>query len=127
LIEIPEATIRSRAAAGATPKLAMPSPDMSMTRRAAGSGKRSNAAAAASSAAPIAVRPLELRLVLRTAAANVAALSASSTRCHPTVTLIWSGSDHSRINTSIPPGMAATASTRRRFSKARATPSCWSR
>jgi hypothetical protein len=93
-----------------------------MIRRPAGSGRLSNAAAAASSAGPMAVRPFELRLVLRTAAAKAAPLSTSPTRCHPTVILIWSGSDHSRTSTSIPPGTVDTASTSLRFSKARAIP-----
>jgi hypothetical protein len=122
LIEIPAATIRSRAAVGGKPKLAIPSPEISMIRRPAGSGKLSNPAAAARSAGPMAVRPFELRLVLRTAAAKAAAVSTSPTRCHPTVILIWSGSDHSRTSTSIPPGTADIESTSRRFSKARAMP-----
>jgi hypothetical protein len=122
LIEIPAATTWSRAAIGGKPKLAIPSPEMSMIRRSAGSGTRSNAEAAASSAGPIAVSPLELRWVARTAAASAAASSAPATLCQPTVTSIRSGSDHSSTSTSMPPGMADIASRRRGFSKARAMP-----
>jgi hypothetical protein len=127
LIEIPAATMRSRATAGGSPKFAIPSPEMSMIRRVAGSGVWSNAAAAASNAGPIAVRPSELRFVVRTAAAKAAALSPSASRVHPTVTTVRSGSDHSRTSASIPPGRAKIALTSRGFSNARAMPLRWSR
>src|SRR5271166_2905068 len=124
LIAIPPATMRSRAAAGGNPKFAIPSPEMSIIRCPAGSGKRSKVAAAASSAGPIAVIPAELRRVARTAAAKASALPVSATRVQSTVTAILSGSDHSRTSASIPPEAADIASTRRGFSKARAMPSC---
>jgi hypothetical protein len=101
----------------------MPSPDKSIVRCCAGSGSCSNAEAAASSAGPIAVSPLELRRVARTAAENAAALSRSATRVHPTVTSILSGSDHSSTSTSIPSGAADMACTSAAFSNARAIPS----
>ncbi len=97
-----------------------------MTRRRAGCGSRSNWAAAASSAGPIAVIPLELRRVARTAAAKARALCASAIGVQSTLTAILSGSDHSRTSASIPPAAAAIAAARRGSSKARAMPSCWS-
>jgi hypothetical protein len=124
LIVIPALTTASRAAAGGRPRLASPSPEMSMTRRAAGCGNASNCAAAAS-AGPIAVAPRELRLVAWTAAAKRAALVASATRVHPTVTAMSWGPDHSRTDTSIPPGAAAIACVSRGSAKARAMPSRW--
>ena len=60
----------SRTACGGAPKLAIPSPEMSISRRAAGCGRWSNCAAAAASAGPIAVSPRELRVVACTAAAK---------------------------------------------------------
>jgi len=127
LIVIPAATMRSRATAGGSPKLAIPSPEMSMIRRVAGSGVWSNAAAAASNAGPIAVSPSELRFIARTVAAKAAALSVSASRVHRTVTAMRSGSDHSRTRASMPPGIAEIAPTSRRFSNARAMPSRCSR
>jgi len=67
--------------------LAMPSPDTSITRRTASSGRRSRAAPAAIRPFPIAVRPCELRLVFRTFAANALAEAASLTRVQSTVTI----------------------------------------
>ena len=121
---IPRATSSSRTGAGGGPKFAIPSPETSITLCAAGSGMWSKAAAAASIAAPIAVRPCDVRVVARTAAANAAALARLATRVQPTVTAILSGSDHSSTRTSIPPGTAAIASTSFGVSKARAIPSC---
>jgi len=66
--------------------LAMPSPETSITRRAASSGKRSKAAPAAISPLPIAVRPRELRFVFRTFAAKALAETMSLTRVQSTVT-----------------------------------------
>ncbi|MGC2522765.1 MAG: hypothetical protein WA417_09045, partial [Stellaceae bacterium] len=102
MIVIPALTIASRIAAGGKPRLAIPSPEMSMTRRAAGCGSLPNCAAAAASAGPIAVSPCEVRLVAWIAAAKRAALSLSAMRVHPTVTALSWGSDHSRTSASIP-------------------------